>query len=99
MVAQVAIWSQSADFRNWVGLLANKDLPGINKVANTSIGPNLAVITTLTIGTAVACAWSPLGRGVTAATVGAWNGMVAVIQGMLPSGVTLVINGIRIIRI
>jgi hypothetical protein len=76
MTAQLIIWKDCQPFASWVSSLIGQDATELNKIVNSGVGPALLTVTGLTVGTATACAFSPVGRAAITAFKVPWNALV-----------------------
>jgi|BioPla2DNA2_1021312.scaffolds.fasta_scaffold33313_2 hypothetical protein len=88
----------SATIRNWINGLANKKGAELTALANSSNGTKLLGISTATVGVVGFCyAFTPrVATLIVSKSISAWNKIIICITSVLPTGVTLVINGVKL---
>ncbi|MDR3122738.1 MAG: hypothetical protein LBU16_03040 [Treponema sp.] len=77
MSIQLGVWTKCPPFLSLINSIIGKNPTELNRILLTGDGPALLTIGGLTVGTALACAFSPPGRAAIAIFKKAWNAMVA----------------------
>lgn len=98
MSTQLGIWYSSTDLENWINGLANKKGAELTALANSSNGTKLLGISAATVGVVGFCyAFTPrVATLIVSKSISAWNKIIICITSVLPTGVTLVINGVKL---
>ena len=101
MVTQLVIWCSCSEFLTWVEAIINTNSYTASSVLNSSVGLKILGISAATAGVVAYCfTVTPEVASVIIETViSAWNQIITTITKFLPDGVTLIINGIRLVTL
>lgn len=94
MVTQLMKWYNCSDLGNFVSSLVKKDGYTATKILNGDDGVKILTISSETTATIVACYFTPVGKTIVKTVVYYYNAIISKIISVLPSGVSLTINGI-----
>lgn len=99
MAIQLINWYNCSDLGNFVSSLINKDGYTATKISNSEDGIKILTISSETTATVVACYFTPVGKTIVGTVVHHYNAIISKIIAVLPSGVSITINGVPLMLI
>lgn len=94
MGIQLSKWIACTDLVEFVSSLIGKNGEDLTAMLNSESGRKIAVISAETVGTVVACLYSPLGKSIAMKFIDLYNSFISKILSVLPGGINYTICGI-----